>query len=270
MDEPHPPASGRSVLVLLTSHWLSMAGVALVTLAGFSWIFVLPATLRGHVENPYIGLLAFIAIPVVFFGGLILIPIGIALGKRKVAQQLATLPDRRAALRRTGVFFAVMTAANVIIGSQLSYRAMDHMETVQFCGQTCHVMKPEFTAHLMPPHQQVACAACHIAPGTTGWVQAKMSGTRQLVEVIFNSFPRPIDSAMESNRLVSSTQTCEQCHARQKYIGPRLRVTSKYQPDESNSRTETILTMLVGGGARGGIHGAHMGPGVHIRYAAAA
>ena len=26
--------------------------------------------------------------------------------------------------------------------------------------------------------------------------------------------------------------------------------------------------MLVGGGNLGGIHGAHMGPGVHIRYAA--
>ena len=59
----------RSVLVLLTSHWLSMAGVALVTLAGFSWIFVLPASLRGRVDNPYIGLLVFIAIPAIFFAG---------------------------------------------------------------------------------------------------------------------------------------------------------------------------------------------------------
>jgi len=272
MAEPHPPddpgSPGRSIFVLLTSHWLTMAGVALVTLAGFSWIFVLPASLRGRVDNPYIGLLVFIAIPAVFFAGLILIPIGIALGKRRVTQQLATLPDRHTALRRAGIFFAVMTAANVVIGSQLSYRAVEHMDTVQFCGQSCHVMKPEFTAHLMPPHQQVACATCHVGQGTTCWLKAKMAGTRQLFEVIFNSYPRPIESALESNRLVSSVETCEQCHARQKYIGPRLRVTSKYQPDESNSRTETILTMLVGGGALGGIHGAHMGPGVHIRYAA--
>jgi cytochrome c1 len=264
---------GRPIMVLLASHWLSMAGVALVTLAGFSWIFVLPATLRGQVENPYIGLLVFVAIPAVFFAGLILIPIGIALGKRRVLRQLATLPDRRTALRRAAIFFAVMTAANVIIGSQLSYRAVEHMDTVQFCGQSCHVMKPEFTAHRMPPHQQVACAACHIAPGTTGWLKGKMAGTRQLMEVIFNSFPRPIESALESNRLVASTETCEQCHARQKYIGPRLRVISKFQPDEANTRTETVLTMLVGGstpggGSPGGIHGAHMGPGVRIRYAA--
>lgn len=273
MDEQQPPdhsgpVSGRSVLFLLTSHWLTMTGVALVTLAGFSWIFVLPASLRGRVDNPYIGLLVFIAIPAVFFAGLILIPIGIALGRRRITQQLATLPDRRTALRRAGVFFAAMTAANLIIGSQLSYRAVEHMDTVQFCGQSCHVMKPEFTAHLMPPHQQVACATCHVGPGSTGWLRAKMAGTRQLFEVIFNSYPRPIPSALESNRLVSSTETCEQCHARQKYIGPRLRLTAKYRPDESNTRTETVLTMLVGGGAMGGIHGAHMGSGVHIRYAA--
>lgn len=270
MEEHNDPrgAGTRSILVLLASHWVSMAGVTLVTLAGFSWIFVLPANLRGHVENPYIGLLVFIAIPAVFFLGLILIPIGIALGKRRVATHLAMLPDRRTALRRAAIFFAVMTAANVIIGSQVSYRAVEHMDTVQFCGQSCHVMKPEFTAHLQPPHQQVACASCHVGPGTTGWLKAKMAGTRQLMEVIFNSFPRPIESALASNRLVSSTETCEQCHARQKYVGPRLRITAKYQPDEHNTRTETVLTMLVGGGASGGIHGAHLGPGVRIRYAA--
>ncbi len=271
MDEHpnHPHGAGaRSILVLLTTHWVTMAGVALVTLAGFSWIFVLPVSLRGRVENPYIGLLVFIAIPVIFFAGLILIPIGIALGKRRVQQQLATLPDRRAAFRRAGIFFAVMTAANLIIGSQISFRAVEYMDNVQFCGQSCHVMKPEYTAHLLPPHQEIACATCHIAPGTTGWLRGKMAGTRQLMEVLFNSYPRPIESALESNRLVSSAQTCEQCHARQKYFGAELRLITKYQPDENNSKTDTVLTMLVGGGRQGGIHGAHLGPGVVIRYAA--
>jgi hypothetical protein len=258
----------RPILVLLTSNWISMAGVTLVTLAGFSWLFVLPANIRGHVGNPYIGLLVFIAIPAVFFVGLALMPIGIALVRRHVAAGFADATDRRAAWRRVGVFFAVMTMANLIIGSQLSYRAVEHMETVQFCGQTCHVMKPEYTAHLLPPHQEVACASCHIAPGATGWLKAKLAGTRQLMAVTFDTFPRPIESAMESNRLVSSAETCEQCHAREKSIGPRLRVFSKFKDDEANTHTETVLMMLVGGGRFGGIHGAHMGPGVRIRYAA--
>ena len=245
-----------------------MAGVALVTLAGCSWLFLLPAHIRGRVDNPYIGLLVFIAIPVVFFAGLVLIPLGIALTKRRIALNLATLPNRGEAWRRAGIFFGVMTLANIVIGSQVSYRAVEHMETVQFCGQSCHVMKPEFTAHQMPPHSQLACVSCHVAPGASGWLHSKMSGTRQLAAVVFNSFPRPIESAMESNRLVSSADTCEQCHAREKAIGPRLRVISKFKDDEANTRTETVLMMSVGGGRFGGIHGAHLGPGVRIRYAA--
>ena len=258
----------QPVIVVLTSHWITMAGVALVTLAGFSWLFALPANIRGNVSNPYIGLLTFIAIPVVFFAGLILIPIGIALGRRKAAEALNPPVDRRATWRRAGMFFTIMTMANLVIGSQLTYRAVEHMETNQFCGQSCHVMKPEFTAHLLPPHQQVACASCHIGPGATGWLKAKMAGTNQLIGVVLNNFPRPIESGLESNRLVSSADTCEQCHARGRVVGPRLRIHSSFKDDEANTRSETVLMMMVGGGNTGGIHGAHMGPGVHIRYAA--
>jgi hypothetical protein len=243
-----------------------MLGSALVTLAGFSWILLLPTHLRGSVENPYIGLLLFIAIPIVFFTGLALIPIGIALAKRRISVTFDNLGDRKSAYRRAGMFFGVMTVANALIGSQLSYRAVAHMDSPQFCGQSCHVMKPEFTAHQLPPHAAVRCAECHIAPGAEGWFKAKMAGTRQLMAVVFNSYPRPIESAMESDRLVSSAETCEQCHQRDRVVGSRLRVISKFKDDETNTRTETVLMMHIGGGASG-IHGAHVGPGVHIRYA---
>ena len=149
-----PEQPQRPFLLVLTSHWLSMVGVALVTLAGFSWLFALPADIRGHVGNPYIGLLVFIAIPALFFVGLVLIAIGIMLARRRVIQRLDTLPDRPAAWRRAGIFFGVMTLANIIIGSQLTYRSVEYMGTVQFCGQSCHVMTPEFTAHLIAPHQR--------------------------------------------------------------------------------------------------------------------
>src|SRR5579871_5247252 len=240
----------QPVLVLLTSHWLSMAGVALVTLAGFSWLFVLPVNISGHVDNPYIGLLAFIAIPIIFFAGLLLIPIGLALGRRRAAAGLATVGDRKVALRRAGIFFVAMTVINVVIASQASYRAVAHMDTVQFCGQTCHVMKPEFMAHMVPPHQAVECSTCHIAPGATGWVHAKMAGTQQLWNVAFNTFPRPIESGLESGRLVSSENSCEQCHAREKFIGSRLVLKPKFKDDEANTRTDTVLLMMVGGGSR--------------------
>ena len=261
--------SRRPVLALLTSHWLSVLGAALVTTAGFSWLFPLPTHFRDHVANPYIGLLLFICIPLVFFLGLAPIPAGLVLAKRRLALGLAVAVDRQTTLKRAGIFFVVMTVLNTIIASQVTYRAVQHMETVQFRGQTCHVMKPEFTAHRRASHQQVACVSCHVEPGATGWLKSKMAGTRQLMDVVMNSYPRPIESAMESNRLAPASETCEQCHWRDKALPSRLRVIQKYKDDENNTLSYTVLMMPVGGGRSGGIHGAHMAPGVRVRYAAA-
>src|SRR6202011_1841139 len=111
----------RPVLELLSSHWLSLLGAALVTTAGFSWLFVLPMQVRGHASNPYIGLIVFIAIPVVFCLGLVLIPIGIYLGRRRAREGLGTALDRMASIRRIVVFFALTTAANIVIATQGTY-----------------------------------------------------------------------------------------------------------------------------------------------------
>jgi nitrate/TMAO reductase-like tetraheme cytochrome c subunit len=259
----------RPAWFVLTRHWLSLLGVALVTTAGISWLFVLPLQIRGHASNPYIGIIVFLILPVIFFIGLALIPIGVYLSKRRIAKGLAEAGfDRRAALRRLAWFFAITTVANVIIGTQITYRAVEHMETPQFCGATCHTMHPEFAAYQNSPHARVECVECHVAPGAAGWVKSKAAGTRQLIDTVFNTYHRPIPSALETNRLVPARETCENCHWPQAFGGVRLRVRSQYAEDEANTRTQTVLMMLIGGGKIAGIHGAHVGPGIHIRYAA--
>src|SRR5579862_8157272 len=110
---------GRPVLILLASHWVSMLGAGIATLAGFTWLFVLPSSIHGHVDNPYVGILIFLIIPAVFFLGLILIPIGIALAKRRLKDDLGALPNRPHAWRRVGIFFGVMTMVNLLIGAQV-------------------------------------------------------------------------------------------------------------------------------------------------------
>jgi hypothetical protein len=96
-----------------------------------------------------------------------------------------------------------------------------------------------------------------------------MAGTRQLMGVVFNNYPRPIASAMETNRLVPSAETCEQCHWPEKTTPVTVRVIPSFKDDEANTSSTTVLSMLVRGGRLGGIHGAHVGQGIHIRYAAA-
>jgi len=271
-ENPSTPGTPRTpIFVLLTSHWVSMLGVALVTTAGFSWLFVLPTELRGHTSNPYIGIVVFILIPVIFVLGLVLMAFGMFLARRRIIraeQDLFTAGDRRAYIRRLAIFFAVTTTANVVIGTQGTYRAVEHMETPQFCGQSCHVMKPEFASHQNSPHARVACVDCHVAPGATGWVQSKMAGTRQFVDTVFKRVHYPIESAMESNRLVPARETCEGCHWPQMFDSVRLNVIFHFKDDEANTQSQTVLMMLTGGGSLGGIHGKHMGPGVEIHYAA--
>ena len=255
---------------LLTRHWLSLTGAALVTTAAISVLFVESHQIRGHADNPYIGIVVFLIIPLVFFAGLALIPIGVYLSKRAIRAGLAAPPlDRKAAVRRILLFLGITTAINVLLGTQLTYRAVEYMETPGFCGSTCHTMKPEMSAYANSPHSRVECVDCHVAPGASGWIASKVNGTRQLIETVLGTAPRPILSALASNRLVPSRGTCENCHWPQKFGGVRLRVFSQFADDETNTRHDTVMLMLVGGERIAGIHDAHLAPGVHIRYAAA-
>lgn len=263
------PQRDRPVLAIITGHWLSLLGAGIVTTAAICWILALPSQIRGHVSNPYIGILLFVILPLLFVLGLLLIPAGVFLSRRRIRQGLTEAMDRPTSMRRLAIFLAVTTFFNIVIASQLTYRAVEHMETTQFCGQSCHVMKPEFTAYQNAIHSRVLCVDCHVAPGAAGWVQSKLAGTRQLLAVALNNHPRPIESAMESDRLVPSSETCENCHWPQVGGNVRLRVIPNYKDDEQNTASQTVLSMVIGGSTGSGIHGSHFGPGIKIRYAAA-
>jgi hypothetical protein len=109
-------ATERPTWFLLTRHWVSLVGIALLATAIISWLFVLPLQVRGHVDNPYVGIVVFLILPLVFFAGLVLIPIGIFLSKRKIRQGLAEASfDRKAALRRIAWFVGIVTVLNIIM-----------------------------------------------------------------------------------------------------------------------------------------------------------
>ena len=110
----------RPILMLLTSHWMWFLGAALATTAGFSGLFALPVQVRGRTSNPYIGIVAFILIPLVLIAGLILNALGRFLGRKRVERmerELVALPDRRAYIRGIATFFGVTIAANIVIGT---------------------------------------------------------------------------------------------------------------------------------------------------------
>ena len=160
----------------------------------------------------------------------------------------------------------VTTLVNMVIASQVTYAAISYMDTPQFCGATCHtVMQPEYTAYQNSPHSRVDCVSCHIGAGATWFVRSKLSGTGQVIAVLLNNYPRPIPSPVHNLR--PARETCETCHWPQRYSEDKLRIFPKYAEDQTNTRTETVMMVKVGGGNKGiGIHGTHLGPGIAIRY----
>jgi formate-dependent nitrite reductase cytochrome c552 subunit len=254
---------------MMTSHWLSMLGLFLVVTALVAWLVILPIQGRGG-PNPYIGIVVFVVVPILFVAGLLLVPLGIYLARRRIHHSLggeATL-EPGVAWRRLGLFFGVTALVNALVVSLVTYRAVHQMETVQFCGQTCHVMTPQARAHPVSAHARLACVECHVGEGARGWFESKAAGTRQLFEVAFDSYPRPVPSPLASGRLVPTRETCEHCHNPEQFAPARLRVISRFAEEEANTETQTVLTMMVGGSRYGGIHGKHYGPGVEIRFAA--
>lgn len=264
-----------SPVVHLANNWISLAGVIIVTTATIFWLFLLPITLRGETQNPYVGILAFLTIPAPFFGGLLLIPLGMWLKRRREGRRSVYPPDFPALnwhnpeLRKLVYFVGATTVVNLVIASQLTYGAVNYMDSTTFCGLTCHsVMQPEYTAYQNSPHSHVECVKCHIGPGASWFVKSKLSGVGQVFAVTFNTYPRPIPTPVHNLR--PARETCEACHWPQKYGQDRVEVIPKFAEDETNTKTETVLLMKIGGGNRGiGIHGTHLGKGpgeVLIRY----
>ena len=261
-----------SPLVHLSNNWISLAGVVLVTSTTIFWLFLLPVTLRGATHNPYVGILSFLVLPGPFFAGLLLIPLGMWIRRKREGRTgvyppgLPPLTWRNADLRRLVYFVGATTVLNIVIASQLSYGAVTYMDTTTFCGLTCHtVMQPEYTAYQNSPHSNVECVQCHIGPGAGWFVRSKLSGVGQVFAVVFNTYPRPIPTPVHNLR--PARETCEACHWPQKYGEDRIKIVHKYAEDEANTQTETVLLMKIGGGNNGiGIHGTHLGKGVTIRY----
>jgi nitrate/TMAO reductase-like tetraheme cytochrome c subunit len=262
-------------ILFLGRNRLSVFGAVLTTSAAFALIgfWVIEATASRPV-HPYAGIIFILGLPFFFLLGLVLIPIGILLERRRLraeGQLPSVYPKLDLAdpnLKRFGFLVALLTTLNVIILTFSAYMGVEYMDSSRFCGLTCHkVMAPEYGAYLNSPHSRVACTSCHIGPGASWAVKAKIDGVRQVVAVVFGTYSRPIPSPVHTLR--PARATCEQCHWPQKYAGDKLRIITKYAEDEKNTVTKTVLLLKLGGRhATGavGIHGRHLDDKARISY----
>lgn len=257
---------GKNPITLIGA---GLTSASAITLIGFWFVDIMQ---RGTM-NPYLGIIFFLILPIVFILGLLLIPVGTWLRRRSLRAE-GTLPheypkiDLADPVFRHGIdLVLVATAINVIIVATASYRGSAYMDSPQFCGESCHVMKPEYTAYKISAHSHVECTECHIGSGPSSYVKAKVNGTKQLIEVAFNKYPTPIPSPVMNLR--PAREICESCHAPTKFVGEKLLVKTSFADDENNSSTRTMVLLHLGGrdslSNLSGIHGKHLG---HIEYIA--
>ena len=240
---------------LALHHPVSVAGAAIATTTAVVFLVVFFADLLGMHTNPYLGILFFLVLPSLFVAGLLLMPLGAWLERRRRLAGRAPAHLRWPSLdlndpvqRSAAFLFVLLSLANVVVVALASYRGVQYMDSVQFCGQVCHtVMRPEFSAYQDSPHSRVACVECHIGAGASWFARSKLSGTRQVFAVMFSTYSRPIPTPVRNLR--PARETCEQCHWPEEFHGDKVVKEYEYANDEKNTETVTTLQVHVGGGS---------------------
>ena len=247
-------------------HPVTLVGAAIATVMAVLFITLFLLDALGLVSSPYFGLLLFVAVPAAFILGLVLVPLGVHLDRRRRRRHPEAPPadwpvfDLRIGRQRQIIAIVVLlTIVNLVLVSIASYGAVHYMETPQFCGQVCHTtMEPQFVAHQSGPHARVACVECHVGPGVNALVESKVAGTRQLWQVVRRTVPKPVQSPVKNMR--PARDTCERCHWPERFHGDEIRTIREYAEDETNTETVTPLTLYVGGGS------AKLGVGTGIHW----
>lgn len=260
----------------LARHPLSIAGALITTASAVVFIALAIAAAGGLFDNPYAGLVIFVALPAVLLLGLLLIPLGMWLQQRKLRRDPTAIAEwpvldfRKAGVRRATLIVLALTAVNIVLILLAGYGSLRSMESPAFCGQACHTpMHPQFTAWQESPHSRVECVRCHIGEGGRAFVHYKLAGVRQLVHVTTNRYPRPIPAVADMR---PALEVCGNCHEPRRAFGDRTRVLHEYADDETNSETRTVLQMHVGQPGRStsaghAIHW-HADPAVRVEYVA--
>jgi hypothetical protein len=255
---------------------MSVLGAVLTTAGAVLFLVFFFLDLAGFHTNPYLGIVTFVLLPVVFVIGLLLIPLGLWRRRRRNAlsgrgRLWPTLDFSRRRTRFGALAIVVLTAVNIAIVTAGAYKTVEYADSTGFCTGVCHTpMQPEAVAHQRSVHASISCASCHVGPGPQGFAQAKLGGVRRLAGVITGDYGRPIPVPVHD--LPDASGTCLGCHRADRFVGERVRSIKYYSDDETTTEQVTTLVLRVGGGGfeqggPGGIHW-HASPQVRIEYVA--
>ena len=231
---------------------ISMVGAIIAAVTFGSVVLLMLSDMVWGTFPPYFGIVTYILLPSVLILGLVIIPIGALIERKRWRRAKETgnppLPriDLNDGKQRTAfMLFATGTLLLMIFTAIGGYRAFEITESVSFCGKVCHtVMNPEYTTYLHSPHARVACVQCHVGPGASWYVKSKLSGAYQVYSVIFHKYPQPIPTPIKNLR--PARETCEQCHWPQSFVGERRITKAYFLEDSANTRWTIDMLIKIG------------------------
>jgi hypothetical protein len=259
-----------------SKNWLTIIG-AIIAIINFLMIILLfiISTIFNQ-ANTNLGLFIYIILPGFMIMGLLVIPVGMIIKRRKIKKEIGGDKNRLPVVdlndmrhRNAFVIFTVSTIIILILSTFGSFEAYHITESVEFCGTLCHqVMEPEHTAYQNSPHANVTCVECHVGSGASWYVKSKLSGLHQVYAVLTKTFPSPIGTPLHDLR--PARETCEKCHWPQKFYPRSLQTNKYFLADSVNSEWDVMLQMKTGpeysgAGYKEGIHW-HINPAVNIEY----
>jgi hypothetical protein len=257
-------------------NWITIIGslIAALNLTMIVVLFIISTIFNK--SNTNLGLFIYIILPGFFLLGLIMIPVGMIITRKKKKKVLdgdkkklpvIDLNDPRH--RNAFVIFTIVTIIILFLSTYGSFEAYHLTESVEFCGTLCHkVMEPEYTAYQNSPHANVTCVECHVGSGASWYVKSKLSGLHQVYAVLTKTYPSPIGTPLHDLR--PARETCEKCHWPQKFYARTLQTNRYFLADSLNSEWDILLQMKIGPEYMGmgfgeGIHW-HINPAVEIEY----
>jgi hypothetical protein len=240
----------------IVDNKISLTGT-IITLILFP-VLILYAVLDGMhlIDSPVLDFVVYGGLTWVFVLGHLMLFTGLFIVKNDSIAALFTSDEFKIQSSRLGRFRGVntfvlfvifLTFFNILVISVSSYNGFQYSESVDFCARLCHsVMAPELTAYQNSPHSRVECVECHIGSGATWFARSKLSGMKQLVAVVRDTYSKPIGTPIHGLRPASGT--CEECHRPELFHGDRLRINDRFKEDEANTHTQTVMLMKVGSG----------------------
>ncbi|MBK8882489.1 MAG: NapC/NirT family cytochrome c [Bacteroidales bacterium] len=259
-----------------SKNWLTIIGtiIAAINLILILLLFVISTIFDKGSTN--LGLFIYIILPGFLIFGLLLIPIGMFIERKRIFKGLVHETSRLPYIdlndpshRNAFLIFTITTIIVLFLSTLGSFKAYHITESVEFCGTLCHqVMEPEHTAYLNSPHANVSCVECHVGSGASWYMKSKLSGLHQVYAVLTKSYPRPIETPLHDLR--PARETCEKCHWPQKFYARSLWTNKYFLADSANTEWDIMLQMKTGPeysglGLREGIHW-HINPDINIEY----